>query len=706
MGGFQRARPGAFLNNNYPIANQTLTIPQALDQAYAHWNAGQAQQAEQLCLRILQAQPGQADALHLMGVMAHAYGKLDMAVDLLRQACAAPGAPAPYLSNLAEMCRQKGLLAEAEQAARRAVELAPQLPAAWNNLGIILQESGKLDDSLACLEKLVALQPDNPEAHNNLANTHKRLGHNQAAQAAYRRALELHPNYAEPYSNLAFLLCEEGQLDEAIASGRAAIDINPQLADAYLNLAAVESFRQRSSEALRWLDALQAFAPDHVGALTARAGILAGLGHEEQALTCARRAVELAPESANAHFTLGQTLQRLARPEEAMPCFERAIGLPGVSAEDALLARAGTLLESGDKEAALEAFERTRAQFPHSAKALMARVDAKTFTAGDPDVATMEAALVQAGMRQQIDLHFALGKAWLDIGDSAQAFAHLNRANSLRRSTYSYDPTVTDAWMRRIGESFTPALAHAIGDGGAASEVPVFIIGMPRSGTTLVEQILASHPAVHGAGELSALQHALERAGAFPDSMARLDAAGAARIGADYLARVLPLAPQAQRIVDKMPANFLYAGVIPLALPGARIIHCRRDPVDTCLSCYSKHFGGEQAFAYDLAELGRFHRAYETLMARLKEVLPAQRFIEVDYEAVVDDLEGQARRLVDFIGLPWDDACLDFHKTRRVVRTASVAQVRQPIYTTSKGRWRKHAAQLGPLLAALGIEAA
>jgi len=187
--------------------------------------------------------------------------------------------------------------------------------------------------------------------------------------------------------------------------------------------------------------------------------------------------------------------------------------------------------------------------------------------------------------------------------------------------------------------------------------------------------------------------------------LAQLDASGIASIGADYLAQITALAPQAQRLVDKMPANFFYAGLIALILPGARIIHCRRDPVDTCLSCYSKNFAGEQLFSYQLDELGRFHRDYQTLMDSLRKILPVDRFIEVDYEAVVDDLEGQARRLIDFVGLAWEPACLAFHQTRRVVRTASVAQVRQPIYATSKGRWRAHAAHLEPLLAALGIAA-
>ena len=192
----------------------------------------------------------------------------------------------------------------------------------------------------------------------------------------------------------------------------------------------------------------------------------------------------------------------------------------------------------------------------------------------------------------------------------------------------------------------------------------------------------------------------------FPDRVPGMTGEEAARLGREYLSRVTPLAGGRARLVDKMPANFLYAGLIPLILPGARIVHARRDPVDTCLSCYTKLFSGEQQFAYDQHELGTFYRRYERLMAHWREVLPPECFIEVDYEALVDNLEDEVRRLLDFMGLPWDDACLNFHDNRRVVRTASVNQVRQPIYKTSKGRWRAYAGYLGPLLDALGIEAA
>lgn len=691
-----------------PAASGELNIAEALTRAYAHWNAGQADQAELLCQRILAVWPGQADALHLMGLMAHAYGNRDLAIQYVRQACQAPRAPALYFSNLAEMCRQQGLLAEAQRAARRAVALDANLVGAWNNLGIILQEAGQLEESLGCLERVVALQPENAEARNNLGNTCKLLGRFDLTEIHYAKALALNPDYAEAHSNLANLLNELGRFDEAEAAARHAIDLNPQMADAYINLAGVEMSRRGYAQSLRWLDALLAFAPLHSAGLAARALALKHLEQLDEALDSARRAVGAAPESAEAHNTLGQVLQAASRFDEALAAFDRAAALPGTAAESALVNRAVLLMEAGRRGDAQAAIARALKAFPRSVRAHASCADLVAFAPGDPRIAQMEALLRSDGMQSHADrmaLHFALGKASLGIGDSDRAFHHLDEGNRLKRATFGYDAEATGRWMKTIASVFSPALFERFKGSGVASALPVFVVGMPRSGTTLVEQILASHTQVHGAGELSALSQIAGGMGDYPAAIEQLAGEDLVRIGRAYLARVEPLAEGKRHVVDKMPANFLYAGLIHLILPNARIIHCRRDPVDTCLSCYSQLFEGEQMFTYDLAELGGFYGNYRDLTDHWRAVLPSDRFIDVDYEAVVDDLEAQARRLVEFLGLPWDDACLRFYENPRAVRTASVNQVRQPIYTASKGRWKAHARHLGPLLRALGVAA-
>ncbi|MEY8711451.1 tetratricopeptide repeat-containing sulfotransferase family protein [Mangrovibacter phragmitis] len=695
------------MSNSNPLDSQQLTVLQALELANAHWNAGQAAQAEQLCLRVLEVAPLQHDALNLLGLMMHAYGMLDKAIDYIHKACHSPDAPAIIFSNLAELYRQKGLLVEAEHAARIAVEQEPELIVAWSNLGIILQEAGKFTESLECLEYVTSLQPDNAQAHNNLANTCQRLGYLHRAQESYQRALSLRPEYAEVYSNLTLLLSDLGCIDEAVASARRAIDINPQLADAYLNLANIELSRMRYADARHWVNSLLEFAPQHVGGLTALAQILIVDERYEEAVAVARKSLAIAAGNANTHKVLGTALQGLGRYEEAEQAYNQAAELPGTVAEEALVARAVLLMETGDMDAASAGFQLALKRFPDSPRVLAACCDNKFYQAGDPDIEVMENALAREPVlpiHEQILLHFSLGKAYLDIKDSDRAFFHLDQGNAFKRATFNYDAKQISVWMKSIAEVFTPALMARFRGAGVVSGRPVFIIGMPRSGTTLVEQILASHPDVYGAGESGVLGRVVAQAGRFPEDVGNWSRNHFLNIGTDYLQQISHLEPDALRVVDKLPGNFLYAGLIPLLMPGARIIHCRRDPVDTCLSCYSKLFSGEQLFTYQLDELGQFYLDYQALMAHFCQVLPPECFIEVDYEAVVDDLDGQARRLIDFIDLPWNDACLHFHKTRRIVRTASMAQVRQPIYTSSIGRWHRHAAHLGPLLDVLGVE--
>ena len=681
-----------------------IHVAKTIERARAAWAGGRADEAEMACRQVLAVWPGQADATYLLGLMAYTYGNLDLAIAHVRQACQAPRAPAVYFSDFAEMCRQGGRLAEAEQAARRAVAMAPNFAPAWNNLGIVLQEMLKLDESRLCLERALAFEPNNPETLNNLANTMKRLGLAAEAEKRWNAALALKPDYAEAYSNLSNLLNDQGEYDRADAVARRAIELSPRLADAYINLAAVATARHRHADALMTLDALIAFAPAHPRALAARALALKELDRLDEALDAARRAALAAPESPEPHNAMGQAYQAMGRFEPAMAAYDRAAALPGPAQQDAIANRGALFMEYGRKDEAMKALEEAARAFPHAPGILFSRTDLKRFEPGDPLIAEMQALLQREGLSvaDRTTLHFGLGKVYLDLGDSAEAFRHYNEGNRLKRATFAYDADENDRWMAEIARVFSPALMKAKADLGARSDMPIFVVGMPRSGTTLVEQLLASHPMVHGAGELRKLQTLGDDAD-FPAGFQALPPGRLKAMGEAYLAYVAPMAAGRRHVVDKMPANFALAGMIRLILPDARIIHCRRDPVDTCLSCYTKLFAGQQDFAYNLTELGRFHRAYQGLVAHWREILPASHFLEVDYEAVVADVEAQARRMLDFLGLPWDESVLRFHETERPVRTASSNQVRQPIYRSSAGRWRKHAAELKPLLAALNV---
>ena len=642
-------------------------------EALERHKAGRLAEADALYRRVLAANPRHVDALHLRGVIA----------------------------------AQSGSHAEAETLIGRAIALIPDFALAHYNHGNALRALARHEDALAAFQHAVRLNPRHAAAHNNLGAALRALGRCEAALGAYRRALELQPHYPEAHFNLGVALGELGRHDAALAAYGDAIAQHPDYADAWINQGLALQALKRHGEALRAFQRAVALRPAQADAHSALGAALHELGRHEAALAAHRRALELDPGDAAARVRLGVTLQALGRADEAAAAHRSALELKPDSVE-AHVSLAVALQELGEAGAAMASVERALALDPASARAWFIRADLKTFSPGDPDIEAMEALADGAAARarpsdERLDLEFALGKAWMDVGEPDAAFARLDAGNQRMRAAIHYDVAVDERRFAGVARAFTPGLMARCAGSGDPSELPVFIVGMPRSGTTLVEQILASHPDVHGAGELNVLNEVVGRAQLdVSKDPAALSAGALTAFGRAYVARVAVLAPSHRRVIDKMPGNFQHAGLIALALPNARVIHCRRGPVDTCLSIYSKKFTGRQDFAYDLAELGRYYRAYDALMAHWRGLLAPERFLEVDYEALVGDLEGEARRLVTSCGLAWDDACLDFHRTARPVRTASVNQVRQPIYRTSVARWRPYAAHLGPLLAALG----
>ena len=585
--------------------------------------------------------------------------------------------------------------------------------AAWHGRALSLLQSGELAEARSCLERLVALQPGSSTAHNNLGLVLQQLGEAAEAAQQYGIALSLDPDNAAIHGNLAAVQSELGEYEAALGAARRALDLDAKLVGPHVFAAIAESGLGRNDAALLWLDRAAVLAPDNVAVLVARANALRLADQIEEGLRCCQRATELDPSNGEAFNGLGLLLDALGRQGEALAAFDRAIALMPAPAV-ALANKAALLLQEGERDEALAATDRALSLDPQFALAWYNRADAKTFTAGDPDIVAMEQVLQEdegrqprgAGAREhgRLLLHYALGKAYLDSGDGARAFTHLHRGSRIKRSSLAYDADASAHVMEAIAAACPAPLFAQFAGAGNPTELPVFVVGMPRSGTTLIEQILASHPQVHGGGEPNHIEN-LARAMGGPGYGAVGGSWSPARIAEfaeRYLALMPPPAASVRRHVDKMPSNFLHAGLIHLTMPKARIIHARRDPVDTCLSCYSKLFATGQEFSYDLAELGRYYRSYERLMAHWRAVLPRDRFIEIDYETLVPDFETEVRRLLAFCGLRWDDVCLRFYETRRTIRTASKMQVRQPLYGSSIGRWKSFAAELVPLIEALG----
>jgi len=545
-----------------------------------------------------------------------------------------------------------------------------------------------------------------------------RAGRFAEAVTLYRRIIRREPDLPEVHDNLAAALAALGRLSEAAASCRCASELDPDKPQVWCRWGAALAGLGRFAEAEEKLRRAILLDRDFAEAHCQLGNALRQSGRLDAAEEMLRRAVALDPNRAEAHAGLGDVLLDRGEPREAAAAFGKAIALkPDFAGAHNNLSLA--LKEAGRLDEARHAAEAAIRLAPRRAAYYANLAEVRTFTADDPYVAVLEALAQDASLAadERVHLHFALAKAYDDIGRPEDAFTQLLAGNGRKRRAIDYDEAAALARMERTRALFTPDFIAARQGGGEATRLPVFILGMPRSGTTLVEQILASHPHVAGAGEVKLFDQAVAAlrdlapaaaagSGTYPEMVADMGPEHFRLLGAIYAERLARLAPGALRITDKMLSNFIYAGLIHLALPHAAIIHVVRDPVDTCVSCFAKLFVEGQAYSYDLAELGRYYARYRSLMAHWRRVLPPSQMLEVRYEDVVGDLDGAARRIVAHCGLAWDARCLDFHRTERAVRTASAAQVRRPIYRDSVARWRKYERFLAPLLAALDAQAA
>jgi len=696
-----------------PPASLAETVPpgHALILAEQKRRHGYLADADELARSAAAAQPDNAEAAHTLGIVAYQSGKLNDAIEQMRRAIAIDPNVALYHANLGEMCRLAGRGDEALAAGRRALELNPDYTGAHSNVGIALFDQGKFEEALEHHDRAVALDPNFTEAHSNRGNALQRLKRFTEAEQAYRRALELQPKFADAWSNLGTCLRELKRPEEAETAYRKTLELTPDNPDTLDNLALAVQDCERFDEAADLLRRALVVDPRSDKLHVHYATVLLNQKKVDDAAVAIERACALNPDNHDAVNVMGRVAFERGDLEAALAHHRRALMLKPDLA-DAYNNIGNALKELGHLQEAHDAFLEALRIEPNITGVYVNLADSKKFAPGDPHLAAMEALAAKASGLSKTDrmqLDFALGKAYADLKDHARSFKHLLAGNAAKRTTVAYDEHAAFALFDRIAATFTRELIDDKAGGGDPSAMPIFIIGMPRSGTTLVEQIIASHPAVHGAGELQTFNEVVltvrapdGNALAYPDFVPALDAKALQRIGAAYVAEVRKLAPGGERVTDKMPSNYYFAGLIRLALPNAKIIHSVRDPVDTCISCFSKLFSAEQNHTYDLGELGRYYRRYQRLMAHWHRVLPAGSILDVRYEDVVADLETQARRIITYCGLSWHDNCLSFHKTDRPVRTASATQVRQPIYNSAVGRWRVYEQHLGPLLDALG----
>jgi Tfp pilus assembly protein PilF len=544
----------------------------------------------------------------------------------------------------AEQLFRSGQLNQSEALCRRILAAQPRFHPAYYQLALIAVEVGKLPLAAELIGKAIALDASVASYHKAVGEIYRRLGRPQPAIAAGMQSVKLAPRDADAFYNLGLALADGGRMDEAAAQYRRALACDPRYGLAANNLGTV----------------------------------LEKLGDVGQAKKYYALAIEVNPRHAEAQNNLGAILSADGDLDRARACFGAAID--------------------------------ANPSFIHAHYNLSTL---KKYKADDPHLAAMEAMKADApkmDSETRLRFWFAIAKAWEDIGRYDEAFDAYSRGNRLKRATFQYNVNTTKASCDDIIGKFDAAFFAKHCGGGYADETPVFIVGMPRSGTTLIEQIISSHTGIFGAGELKDFCEVVsEKSGkpagaSYMDMLAGGDADFSAGIGKAYVERIRRLNATAPRITDKMPGNFFYVGLIHLALPNAKIIYSQREPLDICFSNYSRLFNETMPFAYDLQELARYYNCCRRVMAHWKKILPAGTILDFKYEDVVEDLDTQARRLIEFCGLEWQDACLEFHKNDRPVKTASIAQVRTPIYKSSVARWEHFRNHLEPLRAIIEQE--
>lgn len=633
--------------------------------------------------------------------------------------------------------------AAAEAAARKLIASYPSHGGVWQALGAALHAQGRFADAVQAQQHAVTLSPWDAVAHYVLGESLMAMRQPQQAAQSFHCARTIKPGFADAHFKLGNALALQQRLDEAISAYHSALGINHDFYEAHANLGFALMNAVRHAEAEPHLRKALGAHPHSAPLHNALGAVLYAQGGMAEAAECFRRVLALAPADLDARVNLGNALRELGAYRDAEAHYRQAIALDGRFARahfelgglmyvqdryaeaeqhyrDALALKPGyteacnnlgrSIRRQGRLDEAREYFETAIALDVDSVEAYCNLASLRTFTAEHPEPARLEKLafkLPALSQHLRVRYWFSLGKMREDLGRYADAFTAYAEGNRLKRLQLAPDEASNIALIDTLRDVFDERFFAHRPMPAASGKSPIFIVGMPRSGTSLIEQILSSHPDVYGAGELPELENLLAamavQAGqpleAYPDVAARMTEDALLRLGDAYTERVWQLAPQATHVTDKMMSNFAHVGMIRLMLPNARIIHAMRDPMDSCFSCYATLFSKNNLdFTYDLGDLGRYYVRYIELMRHWQRVLPPGSMLDLRYEDMVADPEGQARRLLAYLGLPWNPDCLDFHRNTRVVKTASAAQVRRPVYKSSVARWTHFQTQLAPLL--------
>ncbi|MCI5060574.1 MAG: tetratricopeptide repeat protein [Alphaproteobacteria bacterium] len=666
--------------------------------ALALWQKEEYEKAEGVARHSLEMAPDNLDGLINLGLALARQEKFEEADELWKRAGEIYPQDGRIWSNWSNMLREMYLFGRAEKAARKAIELAPEDTDALNNLGCILKDLGRNEEAVDIFRQATNIRPKIYEAHYNMALALHELGRYEEAAIAARYAIDFKPDYGDAYNALSSAQLEAGEFTQAHYAAQRAVQLNPDQAEAYLNLADVLYLSNSFDDGHAALKEALKRDPDNPRAYAKLAGIYERLDEVDDALWAIDKAIELAPHVAAFLSKKASILHISNEIEGALEAVDQALE-KNPKLMPALITKAEIFIAVNKPDEAREVLARAKEVDPDHPLIYFTMSNIKKFESeDDPDLQVMLglAEKIEAmGTVYKSSLYYALAKAYENLKQYEKAFEYLDIANQEKRKTLPYNEAKQPAFFERMKAEYSPAMIKQLSGKGFKTDVPVFIIGMPRSGTTLTEQIISSHPDVFGAGELPDVMRIKRRIGEISPST--IEEAGKIYM---ELVSARDKTGTAKRITDKMPGNYMNIGFILSMLPEAKVIHCRRNALDTCLSNYRQNFMVGQYWSYDLEELGAEYLRYLDLMAYWHEQFP-DRILDVDYEETVSNLEGQARKLIDYVGLEWDEACLEPHKQKRAVLTASKAQVTKPVYQSSVQKWKRYESQLQPLIEVL-----
>lgn len=661
----------------------------------ALWQKGEYEESEKIARQSLDIAAQNMDGLINLGLSLAKQEKFEEADNAWKEASEVYPKDVRIWSNWSNMLREMHQLQRAESAARQAIELAPEDTDSLNNLGCILREMGRAEEAVEIFKQATNIRPKTYLAHYNMALALQDLSRHEEAAIAARYAIDFKEDYGEAYSALSSALVEIGEFGQAHFAAQRAVQLNPDDAESYLNLADVLYLSSSFDDGHAALKEALKRDPDNPRAYSKLSNIYERLDEADDALWAIDKAIELAPDAPLFKSRKASILHIANEIDEALKVVDEVLE-SSPKLMPALLTQAEILVAINRTDEAKEILEKAKEIDPNHPLIYFTLSNIKKFDSEDDEdfqaMLALQEKVQKMGTNYTSALYYALARVYENFKQYETAFDYLNMAASEKRKTLPYNEANQPALFATMKNEFSPEIIKNLDGCGFESDKSVFIVGMPRSGTTLTEQIISSHPDVFGAGELPDVLRAKRRVGIItPETLKE-----AGQLYVD-LSSTRDKEGKAKRITDKMPGNYLNIGLIATMLPNAKIIHCRRDPLDTCLSNYKQNFMVGQFWSYNLEEMGHEYLRYRDLMEYWHEQFPG-RILDIDYEETVDNLEEQARKLIDFVGLEWNEACLEPHKQKRAVLTASKAQVTKPVYKTSVQKWKRYEKQLQPLV--------